>query len=90
MLNAEMRLHVTTWLQGWYITELIYSWILNVVRIITSGNKFASISMASEQYKPNIESTIFEFPYWIIGRSRLIIRYAQVYLHESYTELSPS
>ena len=87
MLKPEMRLPVTTWLQGWYITELIYSWILNIVRMITSSNKYAPISVASEQYKPITESAIFEIPYWIIGRSHLIIRYAQVYLHESYPEL---
>jgi len=59
MLKVEMRLPVTAWLQGWYITELIYSWILNVVRMITSGNKYAPISVASEQYIPNTESEIF-------------------------------
>ena len=55
--------------------------------MITSGNKCAPISMPSEQYKPNTASAIFEIPYWIIGRSPLVIQCAQMYLHESYPEL---
>lgn len=57
--------------------------MLDVVTMITSGNKYTHISMPSEQYKPNTESGIFEMPNWIIGSSHLVIQCAQVYLPES-------
>ena len=54
--------------------------------MITSDNKYAQISMPSEQYKPKTASAVFEMPNGFISSSHLVIQCAQVYLHESYPE----